>query len=59
MPIKETLRNGDICEVLTRKDQTPKADWLNICVTSKARTKIRAYLREEQMKHALMGREEL
>ncbi len=59
MPIKETLRNGDICEVLTRKDQTPKADWLNICVTSKARTKIRAYLREEQMKQARMGREEL
>ncbi len=59
VPIKETLRNGDICEVLTRKDQTPKADWLNICVTSKARTKIRAYLREEQMKQARMGREEL
>ncbi|MDE6861172.1 MAG: RelA/SpoT family protein, partial [Alistipes sp.] len=59
VPIKEPLRNGDICEVLTRKDQTPKADWLNICVTSKAKSRIRAYLREEQMKHARMGREEL
>ncbi len=59
VPIKETLHNGDICEVLTRKDQTPKADWLNICVTSKAKSRIRAYLREEQMKHARMGREEL
>lgn len=59
VPIKEPLHNGDICEVLTRKDQTPKADWLNICVTSKAKSRIRAYLREEQMKHARMGREEL
>ena len=59
MPIKEQLHNGDICEVLTRKDQTPKADWLSICVTQKARTRIRAYLREEQQKHARLGREEL
>ena len=59
VPIKEPLKNGDICEVLTRKDQTPKADWLNFCVTQRARGKIRAYLREEQQKHARMGREEL
>ena len=59
VPIKEQLHNGDICEVLTRKDQTPKADWLSICVTQKACTRIRAYLREEQQKHARLGREEL
>ena len=59
VPIKEPLHNGDICEVLTRKDQTPKADWLSICVTQKARTRIRAFLREEQQKHARLGREEL
>ena len=59
VPIKETLHNGDICEVLTRKDQTPKADWLNFCVTSKARTRIRVYLREQRQKHARLGREEL
>ena len=59
VPIKEQLHNGDICEVLTRKDQTPKADWLSICVTQKARSRIRAYIREEQQKHARLGREEL
>ena len=59
VPIKEQLHNGDICEVLTRKDQTPKADWLNICVTTKARSRVRAYLREERQKHARLGREEL
>ena len=59
VPIKETLKNGDICEVLTRKDQTPKADWLSICVTQKARSRVRAHLREERLKHARLGREEL
>ncbi|MBO5671807.1 MAG: bifunctional (p)ppGpp synthetase/guanosine-3',5'-bis(diphosphate) 3'-pyrophosphohydrolase [Alistipes sp.] len=59
VPIKEQLHNGDICEVLTRKDQMPKADWLSICVTQKARSRIRVYLREQQLKHARLGREEL
>ena len=57
--IKEPLHNGDICEVLTRKDQVPKADWLSYCVTSKARARIRLYLREERQKFARLGREEL
>lgn len=59
VPIKEPLKNGDICEIITRKDQTPKADWLTICVTQRARNKIRAFLREERAKHARLGREEL
>ena len=59
VPIREVLRNGDIVEVMTQKNQTPKADWLNFCVTSKARGRIKSYLREEQSKNARMGREEL
>lgn len=57
--LKEVLRNGDIVEVLTSKNQRPKADWLNFVVTNKARNKIKAYLREEQAKAASLGREEL
>ena len=56
---REVLRNGDIVEILTSKTQKPKADWLNIVTTSKARNKIRAYMREEQAKAASLGREEL
>ena len=59
VPIREVLRNGDIVEVMTQKNQTPKADWLNFCVTSKARGRIKSYLLEEQNKNARMGREEL
>ncbi len=59
VPIREVLRNGDIVEVMTQKNQTPKADWLSFCVTSKARSRIKSFLREEQMKYARQGREEL
>ena len=55
--IREQLHNGDIVEILTQKNQTPKSDWLNFVVTSKARNKIKSYLREEQAKHTRMGRE--
>ena len=57
--IREPLHNGDIVEILTQKNQTPKADWLNIVTTTKARAKIKSFLREEQAKHTRMGREEL
>ena len=57
--IKEPLRNGDIVTILTSKNQKPKADWLNVVVTSKARSRIKAYLREEESKLAKLGREEL
>ena len=59
VPIREVLNNGDIVEVMTQKNQTPKSDWLSFCVTSKARGRIKSWLRNEQMKHARMGREEL
>ncbi len=57
--IREQLRNGDIVEIQTQKNQTPKADWLSFVVTSKARNKIKSFLREELAKHTRMGREEL
>ena len=59
VPIREQMRNGDIVEITTQKNQTPKADWLSFVVTSKARNKIKSFLREEQAKHTRMGREEL
>ena len=57
--IREVLHNGDIVEISTQKNQTPKADWLSFVTTSKARNKIKSFLREEQAKHTRMGREEL
>jgi GTP pyrophosphokinase len=56
--LKYKLRNGDMVEVITSKTQTPSKDWLKICVTSKAKSKIRAYVKTEQRKRALeIGKE--
>ena len=57
--IREVLHNGDIVEITTQKNQTPKSDWLNVVTTTKARNKIRQFLREEQARQARLGREEL
>jgi GTP pyrophosphokinase len=57
--IKHPLNNGDIVHILTSKSQKPKADWLNIVHTPRARNKIKAYIREEEARAATLGREEL
>lgn len=59
VPMKEVLKSGDIVEIVTSKNQKPKADWLNIVATNRARNKIKVFLREEQAKAANLGREEL
>lgn len=41
------LENGDIVEVLTRRDATPSVDWLRYAKTLSARSKIRAWLRHQ------------
>src|SRR5262249_39144492 len=38
----------DIVEIITSSNQRPSKDWLNFVTTSKARNKIRSYLRNEQ-----------
>ena len=48
VPIKQPLKNGDVVEISTSKTSAPKREWLSHCVTSKARSKIRSYVREEE-----------
>ena len=57
--ISYRLRNGDTVEVLTSSTQTPKLDWLNVVVTSKARTKIKLAVNEHRIKQADMAKEML
>lgn len=59
VPIKYQLKNGDHVEILTSNNQQPKQDWLNIVVTSKAKTKLKQAIRELQYKEAEIGREML
>lgn len=58
--LKHVLQSGDTIEVMTSKTQTPSKDWLKYCVTTKAKSKIRQFVKTEQRKRALeLGREML
>jgi GTP pyrophosphokinase len=57
VPIRYVLQNGDKVEVLTSKIQKPKSDWLSFVVTSKAKNKIKTFLKEELQKTAEQGKE--
>lgn len=54
---KYVLQNGDQISVLTSPNQTPKTEWLNYVVTSKARVKIKQCIKEIEHKEADDGRE--
>ncbi|MBI4676755.1 MAG: bifunctional (p)ppGpp synthetase/guanosine-3',5'-bis(diphosphate) 3'-pyrophosphohydrolase [Elusimicrobia bacterium] len=41
------LKSGDIVEILTKKNSTPKRDWLKVVKSARARSKIRRWLREK------------
>jgi GTP diphosphokinase / guanosine-3',5'-bis(diphosphate) 3'-diphosphatase len=57
-PLRYRLRNGDVIEVVTNANQQPSKDWLDFTVTTRARAKIRNYLRQEQRDKSLrLGRE--
>ncbi|SDC13137.1 RelA/SpoT family protein [Williamwhitmania taraxaci] len=57
--IREELKNGDLVEIITSKNQKPKKDWLNFVVTSKAKSKIKQSLKENEMQVADLGKEML
>ncbi|MDR0295727.1 MAG: HD domain-containing protein [Prevotellaceae bacterium] len=48
--IKEKLTTGDVVEVITAKNQKPTLAWLDYVVASKARSKIKQKLVEEETK---------
>ncbi len=56
VPLKYRLKSGDTVEILTSKTQTPSKDWLKICKTSRAISKIRQYLMKiERDEHKEIG----
>jgi GTP pyrophosphokinase len=58
VPLKTALHNGDIVEVTTSPNQTPSKDWLKFVRTSKARNKIRQWVKTEQREKSIeLGKE--
>ena len=53
--IDTTLNNGDICEILTSKTaKGPSRDWLNICKSNQARTKIKQWFKKEKREENIL-----
>lgn len=58
VPLKYQLQTGDIVEIITSPTQVPRRGWLDLVKTSRARTRIRSWLRREDKEKALkLGRE--
>jgi guanosine-3',5'-bis(diphosphate) 3'-pyrophosphohydrolase len=62
VPLRYALKNGDTIDILTSPNQKPSKDWLKFVATSRAKTKIRHFIRMEQrersrqMGHDLLAR---
>ena len=58
VPLRYTLRQGDIVEVITSPAQHPSRDWLKIVKSNRARAKINQWLKTEERARSLtLGRE--
>lgn len=58
VPLKYQLQIGDIVEIITSPNQRPRRGWLDLVKTSRAKARIRNWLRREEKEKALkLGRE--
>ncbi len=58
VPLRYTLRQGDIVEIVTSPSQHPSRDWLKIVKSTRARSKINQWLKvEERTRSIELGRE--
>lgn len=48
VPLRTTLNNGDMVEILTSEAQNPQQSWLNFVATGKARAAIRRHVRSQE-----------
>ncbi len=53
VPLKHQLKSGDTVEILTSSTQVPHKDWLKFVRTSRAKTKIKHWLKAEQQKRSI------
>ncbi len=59
VPLRYQLRNGDTVEIVTTTQQTPSRDWLKIAQTSRAKAKIRGWIRAQQRERSIAIGQEL
>jgi GTP pyrophosphokinase len=52
VPLRTSLQNGDMVEILTNPARNPSRDWLTFVTTSRAKSKIRQWLSTQQKQRA-------
>ena len=58
VPLRHHLHSGDTIEIITTTTQTPSKDWLNFVKTSRAKSKIRNWIKYQQRSRSIaVGRE--
>ena len=58
VPLRYELQSGDIVEVITRSGSSPSRDWLRFAKSSRARSKIRHWIREQERTESIqLGQE--
>ena len=53
VPLKHQVESGDTVEILTSPTQTPHKDWLKFVRTSRAKTKIKHWIKIEEQKRSI------
>ena len=59
VPLSYQLRSGDAVEVITSSSQHPNQDWIKFVKTSKARSKIKRWIRDYMFEQSLKLGEEI
>lgn len=60
VPLRYQLRNGDVVEIITSNEPKVNRDWLTFVKSSRALSKIRAYLKQEQKeRYKIVGKQVL
>ncbi|MDY7038357.1 MAG: bifunctional (p)ppGpp synthetase/guanosine-3',5'-bis(diphosphate) 3'-pyrophosphohydrolase, partial [Thermodesulfobacteriota bacterium] len=58
VPLRYQLKNGDIVEIITSNRQHPRKDWLDFVKTSRAKTKIRQWIKNQERDQSInLGKE--
>ena len=57
VPLSHKLKTGDIIECMTSAKQKPSEDWLAFVATTKAKARIKDYIKEANKQHVIMGRD--
>ena len=58
VPLRYQLQSGDTVEIVTTASQTPSKDWLKLVKSSRAKARIRAYVKAQQSARSIaIGRE--